>query len=138
VRSTPWTPVAPAVDPEELLTIVGVRLCLRSGSAPAALTAWVDRLRPELDRTPDLAGYALQLTGGRLWVVSAWSRRGSLAAFERGRLHTTAERELQALLHPPVVAIWRAAASELPPSWDDVRGRLRAAGERTRDRLARW
>jgi len=123
-------------DPSAVLTLVGVQLRLLTGADPAALTSWADHLRPELDRTPDLVGYALQPTAGVLWVVSAWSRRTSLAAFERGPLHSAAQRELRAVLRPPVVDVWRAPAVDLPPAWADVRRRLHAADRRTRGRVA--
>jgi hypothetical protein len=110
-------------------------LRLRAGADADAVISWADRLRPELDRTPDLTGYALQFTGGSLWVVSAWSRRSSLAAFERSPLHTAAQQELHPLLHPPVIDVWRAAPADLPPTWEEVRRRMHAAGERTRIRL---
>ncbi|MEX5721862.1 hypothetical protein [Geodermatophilus maliterrae] len=134
--STPWTPVAAAVDPSAVLTLVGVHLRLRAGSDLDALTAWADRLGRELTRTPDLVGHARRWSGGAFWVVSAWTRRASLVAFERGPLHTAAQRELRALLHPPVVDVWRADPADLPPTWEEVGDRLRAAGERTRTRLA--
>ncbi|SNS56909.1 hypothetical protein SAMN04488107_3050 [Geodermatophilus saharensis] len=135
MRSSSWTPVGPAVTPSAVLTLVGVRLRLRAGADAGPVVSWADRLRAELDRTPDLTGYALRFTGGSLWVVSAWSRRTSLAAFERGALHTAAQRELRPLLRPPVVVVWRAAPADPPPSWEEVRRRLCAAGERTRTRL---
>jgi hypothetical protein len=135
VRSGSWTPVVPAIVPSAVLTLVGVQLRLRAGADAGAVATWADRLCPELDRTPDLTGYALQLTDGVLWVVSAWSRRASLTAFERSPLHTAAQQELQPLLHPPVVDVWRAAPADLPPSWEEVRRRIHAAGERTRTRL---
>ncbi len=125
----------PAIASSAALTLVGVQLRLRAGADADAVVPWVDRLCPELDRTPDLAGYALRFTGGSLWVVSAWSRRTSLAAFERGALHTAAQRELRPLLHPPVIDVWRAAPADLPPSWEEVRRRIHAARERTRTRL---
>jgi len=126
----------PAIVPSAVLTLVGVQLRLRAGADAGAVICWADRLRPELDRTPDLTGYALQFTGGSLWVVSAWSRRASLTAFERGALHTAAQRELRPLLRPPVIDVWRAAPADLPPSWEEVRRRIHAAGERTRTRLS--
>lgn len=135
MRSSSWAPVLPAVDPSAVLTLVAVRLRVRAGADPDALAPWVDRLRPQLDRTPDLVGYALQLTDDSLRVVSAWTRRASLAAFERGRLHAAAQRELHPLLHPPVVDVWRTAAADLPPAWADVRRRLDAAERRTQSRL---
>ncbi len=125
----------PAIAPSAVLTLVGVQLRLRAGADPGAFTSWTGRLRPELDRTPDLAGYALRFDGGSLWVVSAWSSRASLATFERGALHAAAQRELRPLLHPPVVAVWRAGPAELPPSWQEVRRRVHAARERIRTRL---
>jgi hypothetical protein len=125
----------PAIAPSAVLTLVGVQLRLRAGADAGAVISWADRLCPELDRTPDLTGYALQLTDGVLWVVSAWSRRASLTAFERSPLHTAAQQELQPLLHPPVIDVWRAAPADLPPSWEEVRRRIHAAGERTRTRL---
>ena len=127
----------PAIVPSAVLTLVGVQLRLRAGADAGAVASWADRLCPELDRTPDLTGYALQLTDGVLWVVSAWSRRASLTAFERSALHTAAKKELAALLHPPAVAVWRAAVSDLPPAWGDVGLRLAAADRRTRTRLTR-
>ncbi|MGY1833121.1 hypothetical protein ACI8AA_22125 [Geodermatophilus sp. SYSU D01180] len=135
MRSSSWTPVATAVDPSAVLTLVAVQLRLRAGADPGVFAPWIDRIRAELVHTPDLVGYGLRLTGGVLRVVSAWSRRASLTAFERGPLHTAAEQELAALLHPPAVAIWRAAGTDLPPVWDDVRLRLAAADRRTRKRL---
>jgi hypothetical protein len=125
----------PAIAPSAVLTLVGVQMRLRAGADADAVVSWAGRLRPELDRTPDLAGYALRFAGGSLWVVSAWSSRASLAAFERGALHAAAQRELRPLLHPPVVAVWRAGPAELPPSWQEVRRRLHAARERIRTRL---
>ena len=125
----------PAIVPSAVLTLVGVQLRLRAGADAGAVVSWADRLCPELDRTPDLTGYALQLTDGVLWVVSAWSRRASLTALERSPLHTAAQQELQPLLHPPVIDVWRAAPADLPPSWEEVRRRIHAAGERTRTRL---
>ncbi len=125
----------PAIVPSAVLTLVGVQLRLRAGADAGAVISWADRLCPELDRTPDLTGYALQLTDGVLWVVSVWSRRASLTAFERSPLHTAAQQELQPLLHPPVIDVWRAAPADLPPSWEEVRRRIHAAGERTRTRL---
>ena len=135
MRSTSWTPVVPATAPSAVLTLVGVELRLRAGADADADVSWADRICPELDHTPDLTGYALQLTGGSLWVVSAWARRTSLAAFERGPLHTAARRELHPLLYPPVIDVWRAAPADPPPSWEEVRRRIRAAGERTSTRL---
>jgi hypothetical protein len=132
----PWTPVASAADRGQALTLVGVQLRLRSGTDPRAVTARAERLRPELDRSPDLVGYAMQLIDGGFWVVSAWTHRASLAAFERGSLHRSAQRELRPLLHPPVVNVWSVAATELPPVWEEVRRRLWAAEERLRARLA--
>ena len=125
----------PAIVPSAVLTLVGVQLRLRAGADAGAVISWADRLGPELDRTPDLTGYALRFTGGSLWVVSAWSRRASLTAFERGALHTAAQRELRPLLRPPVIDVWRAAPADLPPSWEEVRRRIHAARERTRTRL---
>ncbi len=125
----------PAIASSAVLTLVGVQLRLRAGADADAVVPWVDRLCPELDRTPDLAGYALRFAGGSLWVVSAWSRRTSLAVFERGALHTAAQRELRPLLHPPVIDVWRAAPADLPPSWEEVRRRIHAAREQTRTRL---
>ncbi len=125
----------PAIAPSAVLTLVGVQLRLGAGADAGAVLSWADRLCPELDRTPDLTGYALRLTDGVLWVVSAWSRRASLAAFERGALHAAAQRELRPLRDPPVVAVWRAGPAELPPSWQEVRRRVYAARERIRTRL---
>ena len=125
----------PATAPSAVLTLVGVELRLRAGADADAVVSWADRICPELDHTPDLTGYALQLTGGSLWVVSAWARRTSLAAFERGPLHTAAQRELHPLLYPPVIDVWRAAPPDPPPSWEEVRRRIRAAGKRTGTRL---
>ncbi|WP_448640898.1 hypothetical protein [Geodermatophilus sp. URMC 63] len=136
MRSSPWTPVRTAIDPSAVVTLVAVQLRLRAGADPGAFPTWIDRIRPELARTPDLVGYAFRLTGGALRVVSAWSRRASLTAFERGPLHAAAKNELAALLHPPAVAVWRAAGGDLPPAWGDVRLRLAAADRRTRTRLA--
>ena len=136
MRNTSWTPVGTAVDPSAPVTLVAVQLRLRAGADPDPLTSWTDRIRPELARTPDLVGYALRLDGGALRVVSGWSRRASLTAFERSPLHTAAEKELAPLLHPPVVAVWGVAVTELPPVWGDVRLRLDAADRRTRTRLA--
>jgi hypothetical protein len=135
VRSTTWTPVAPSVSPSAVVTLVAVQLRLRAGADPGALSSWADRLRPELDRSPDLVGYALQVAGDGLQVVSAWSRRASLATFERGPLHTAAQRALRPLLHPPVIDVWRGVPGDLPPAWDDVHRRLKAADQRTRSRL---
>ncbi|MGY1693708.1 hypothetical protein ACI780_02260 [Geodermatophilus sp. SYSU D00814] len=135
MRSSSWTPVEPVTDPSAVLTLVGVQLRLRGGADAGVVVAWADRIRPELDRTPDLAGYVLRLAAGELWVVSAWSRRASLAAFAGGALHTAAQRELRPLLHPPVTDVWRATPTELPPPWEEVRRRLSAAEERTRARL---
>ena len=135
MASSSWTPVGAAVDPSAVLTLIAVQLRLRAGADPGAFPPWIDRICPELARTPDLVGYALRLTGGVLRVVSAWSRRASLTAFERGPLHTAAKEELAALLHPPAVAVWRASGSDLPPAWGDVRLRLAAADRRTRTRL---
>ncbi len=135
MRSSSWTPVGTTVDPSAVLTLIAVQLRLRAGADPGAFTPCTDRISAELTRTPDLVGYAFRRTGGILRVVSAWSRRASLTAFERSPLHTAAEQELAALLHPPAVAVWRAAAVDLPPTWDDVRRRLQAADRRTRTRL---
>ncbi len=69
-----------------------------TGADADAVIPWAVRLCPELDRTRDLTGYALRLTGGSPWGVSAWSRRASLAAVERGALHTAALRGPHPLL----------------------------------------
>ena len=135
MRSSSWTPVGTPAAPSAPLTLVAVQLRLRARADRGALRCWTDRIRPELARTPGLAGYALELTDGVLRVVSAWSRRASLTAFERSPLHTAAGEELATLLHPPVVAVWRAAGTDPPPAWGDVRLRLDAAARRTRSRL---
>lgn len=135
VQGTSWTSVTPVADPAAVLTIVAVQLRLRRAADAVALAAWADRLRPELDRTAGLVGYSARRTSRALWVVSAWSHRDRLAAFESGPLHTAAKRELHPLLHPPVVGVWRAGSDGIPPPWTDVRGRLRAAERRTRARL---
>ncbi len=126
-----WTAL-PAPDGSQThCSVVAVQLTLRNTEAGAVLDTWVDRVVLDLP-TSALLGAMVTRTRTDLHMVSAWSRRSDMAAFERAGVHGAAKQDLRAHVLPPTVAVWTELVAALPPSWDEVRRRLAAA--RTRQR----
>lgn len=124
-----WTALAAPDSSQTHCSVVAVQLTLRTGAALPVVDAEVSRIAAALP-TAGLLGVMLERTGRHVRVVSAWSRRADLAAFERGRLHRDAEDALREHVLPPTVAVWTERLAALPPDWHEVRRRLDAAGAR--------
>jgi hypothetical protein len=94
VITTPWTL---AETPSGTVTVIAARLPLRSlGSLPATLV-WTWRLRRALCDAPGLGGYAfaMPISGSALWMVSAWTSRRALTAFQHNAAHRAAQADLR-------------------------------------------
>jgi hypothetical protein len=126
VITTPWTLAATPSGP---VTVIAAQLPLRSlGSLPATLV-WTWRLRRALCDAPGLGGYAfaMPISGSALWMVSAWTSRRALTAFQHNAAHRAAQTHLRTRLGPATFAVWDCPAAQLPVGWGDVRRRILAA-----------
>ena len=124
-----WTALAAADSSQTHCSVVAVQLTLRTEPAPPVVDAEVSRIAAALP-TAGLLGVMLERTGRHLRVVSAWSRRTDMAAFERGELHRNAKDALREHVLPPTVAVWTEHLAALPPDWHEVQRRLDAARAR--------
>ena len=100
-----WSALAAADSSQTHCTVVAVQLTLRSEPAVRVVDAWASRIAAALP-TAGLLGVMLERTGRDVRVVSAWSRRTDMAAFERGGLHRAAKDALREHVLPPTVAVW--------------------------------
>ena len=124
--STPrWTAFPPSDSSQTHCSVVAVQLTLHTAQAGPAVDSWAERVAGALP-APGLLGIMLERTERHLRVVSAWSRRSQMAAFERGLVHLDAKTALRPHLLPPTVVVWTEVVAALPPDWDDVRRRLAA------------
>lgn len=126
----PWTAVHPT-RPGQTCTVFAARLPLHGARALAASITWAWRIRRHLAGTAGVAGHAvaLEVPGGALWVVSAWTSRSELIDFEHSNLHQSAKVALRPRLSPATFAVWSCVAADLPPGWPEVRRHIAAGAD---------
>ena len=128
VPALPWTTVSSPPDPAGACTVFAAQLPLRSYRQMPHLLWLTLRIRRQLSHAPGLLGYAIdfEIRHKTLWTSSAWTRRTSLAAFDRAAPHRTAKRALRHALLAPTFAVWTQRTDQLPVSWHEARAHLRA------------
>lgn len=127
----PWIHVQAADDHADL-TVIASRLPLRTHRHVPRFLWHTWLVHRELARSPGLVGYSLdaRLLGKTFWTVSAWRSRPDLGGFDRSNPHLTAKDAIRPAMLPSTFVMWRCRAEGLPISWQEVRGRIEAAGTR--------
>jgi hypothetical protein len=80
-----------------------------------------------MDAESGLVGYSLrgELGGDDNWTSTIWTSEEAMLAFVAGEAHSAAMGEGASLLDEGTFVHWEVGdASALPPSWDDIVGRL--------------
>ncbi|UYP18628.1 hypothetical protein OED52_18605 [Rhodococcus sp. Z13] len=126
--SVPWTRTVPPDAADGTYTVMVGRLRPRSRRGLLPVLVWAARMRPVLARTPGAAGHTIGVDVVRpaVWIVSAWTSRTALSAFDHGGMHRSAKVDLRTVLAPSTFAVWSCPAGALPPAWDEVRDRIDA------------
>lgn len=124
----PWTTVS-RPDPATECSVLAVRLPLRLHRDMPRFLWWALRVKGQLATSPGLLGYALaaQVTNKTFWTVSAWTRRGELARFDRTDPHRAAKRRLGPVMLPSTLVVWTCHAGDLPIGWEEIRRRIAQA-----------
>ena len=125
----PWIHVETADDHADL-TVIASRLPLRSHRHIPRFLWHTWLVHRQLARSPGLVGYSMdaRLLGKTFWTVSAWKDRPGLGAFDRSSQHQAAKDAIRPAMLPSTFVMWRCRADALPIPWQEVRGRVEAAG----------
>lgn len=125
----PWIHVQTADDHADL-TIIASRLPLRSHRHIPRFLWHTWLVHRQLARSPGLVGYSLdaRLLGKTFWTVSAWKNRPDLGAFDRSSPHRAAKDAVRPAMLPSTFVMWSSRTDLLPVPWQEVRGRIEAAG----------
>ena len=128
----PWTTVSSAPNPAGACTIFAAQLPLRRYRQMPRLLLLTLRVRRQLNHTPGLLGYAidLEIRHKTLWTSSAWTHRTGLAAFDQAAPHQTAKQTLRSAILAPTFAVWTQRIDQLPVPWHETRAHLRAVTKR--------
>ena len=91
-------------------------------------------------RADGLISYALDAEVGRktFWTFSVWESQASLDAFAASDPHQAITRRLQPLMGPTRFEFFPLTGSDLPLTWDQMKGPVRGddPGGRSRGRTA--
>lgn len=128
----PWIHVQTADDDHADLTMIASRLPLRSHRHIPRFLWHTWLVQRQLARSPGLVGYSLdaRLLGKTFWTVSAWKNRPDLGAFDRSSPHRAAKDAIRPAMLPSTLVMWSCRPDLLPVPWQEVRGRIEAAGTR--------
>jgi hypothetical protein len=127
----PWINVATA-DQDVDVTIIASKLPLRSHRHIPRFLWHTWLIHRELTRSAGLVGYSLdaRLVAKTFWTVSAWTSRPDLGGFDRSSPHRAAKDAIRSAMRPSTFVMWSCRAGSLPITWQEVRGRVEAAGLR--------
>lgn len=121
----PWRPVAEALPDETYVasaTNLHVERWLR---LPGFLWANLGIVR-QARRSEGLVGYAMraEMLDRSFWTVSVWEDADATDAFVDTDPHAEAADRIAPTLGRKRFARWRILGREVPPSWDEVEGRI--------------
>ena len=117
-------------EPHSDYVVMASRLPLRRHRSVPTFLRLTWSVTRQLGRSEGLVGYALdaQLGAKTFWTLSAWESRAALDRFARAEPHAGVMRALQPKMGATRFLTWTARGEALPPSWDEARQRLAAAG----------
>jgi heme-degrading monooxygenase HmoA len=126
----PWI-AGPAAEgfPGEVL-VMASSLQLRSFLRIPGFFRAAMAIRQQSLRADGFVGLALNTSLPRrtFFTLSAWRDREALDAFVRSEPHQSYMRRYHPAMADSTFVFWNAQRDQLPPSWPQIRERLKAAG----------